>query len=62
MKCPECGEGSRVIETVPYSDRVRRRRECRECGHRWTTNERRQGSGDRDELLRAGGQEEHDEG
>jgi len=37
--CPECGAGSRVIETRPASMGTRRRRVCVECGHRWSTRE-----------------------
>lgn len=40
MECPDCGEDTRVIETVSYPNRVRRRRECEACGHRFTTDER----------------------
>lgn len=39
MDCPECGGETSVVETVPYPDRVRRRRECQECGERFTTKE-----------------------
>lgn len=40
MDCPECGsDDTGVLETAPYSDRVRRRRECQACGHRFTTRE-----------------------
>jgi hypothetical protein len=40
MRCPDCGEDTRVIETVSYDNRVRRRRECDGCGRRFTTDER----------------------
>lgn len=39
MDCPECGADTRVVETAPYPNRVRRRRECEACGHRFTTRE-----------------------
>lgn len=39
MDCPECGGETSVVETVPYPDRVRRRRECQKCGERFTTKE-----------------------
>ena len=43
MKCPYCGdEESKVIDSRPTEDgeRIRRRRECEECQHRFTTYER----------------------
>ena len=42
MKCPYCGYGeSRVIDSRPTEDdeKIRRRRECRSCGRRFTTYE-----------------------
>jgi transcriptional repressor NrdR len=41
MKCPFCGASdARVIDTREVSDGIRRRRECQECGQRFTTYER----------------------
>lgn len=41
MKCPYCIHGrSRVIDTRDIGDAIRRRRECQECGQRFTTYER----------------------
>ncbi len=43
MRCPSCGdEENRVIDTRLARDgeEIRRRRECEECGHRFTTRER----------------------
>ncbi|MFB6166932.1 MAG: transcriptional regulator NrdR [Candidatus Nanohaloarchaea archaeon] len=43
MRCPHCGHGgSRVVETRENDseDVTRRRRECKECGDRFTTYER----------------------
>jgi len=41
MKCPFCGStDSRVIDTREVGDAIRRRRECQECGQRYTTYER----------------------
>jgi transcriptional repressor NrdR len=41
MHCPYCREGdSRVIDTRPVRDAIRRRRQCMECGQRFTTYER----------------------
>lgn len=43
MRCPKCGyEESKVIDTRPSenNDAIRRRRECNECGYRFTTYER----------------------
>lgn len=40
MKCPECGcEESKVIDSRPTENKVRRRRECIKCGMRFTTYE-----------------------
>lgn len=43
MQCPKCKfNGSRVIDSRPADDgrSIRRRRECDECGYRFTTFER----------------------
>ena len=41
MECPACQhEESRVVDSRESGDSVRRRRECLECGHRFTTFER----------------------
>ena len=42
MRCPSCGdEVTRVIDTrVSGEQEIRRRRECEECGFRFTTRER----------------------
>ena len=41
MHCPKCGDDeSKVIESRDTGDSVRRRRECLECGNRYTTYER----------------------
>ncbi|MGL4608390.1 MAG: transcriptional regulator NrdR [Trueperaceae bacterium] len=45
MKCPFCGsEDTRVINSRPADDgsAIRRRRECANCGRRYTTYERAQ--------------------
>lgn len=40
MKCPECNcEESKVIDSRPTENKVRRRRECIQCGYRFTTYE-----------------------
>ena len=40
MRCPECGcEESKVIDSRPTDNKVRRRRECEGCGYRFTTYE-----------------------
>lgn len=40
MKCPECGyEDSKVIDSRPTDNRIRRRRECLKCECRFTTYE-----------------------
>lgn len=43
MKCPKCNYAeSKVVDTRPTDDgvKIRRRRECMECGHRFTTYEK----------------------
>lgn len=43
MRCPYCGEmESRVIDSRPVGEGVRRRRKCANCGARFTTYERLQ--------------------
>ncbi len=44
MHCPTCDSPTRTLETRRAEDgaAVRRRRECRECGRRFTTFERRE--------------------
>lgn len=40
MKCPECGyEDSKVIDSRPADNNIRRRRECLSCKCRFTTYE-----------------------
>ncbi len=62
MKCPYCqGGGTRVIDTRAAGEGIRRRRECRGCGKRFTTYEHvapskpmvAKGDGRRDEFDRA---------
>ena len=43
MRCPSCNNlESKVVDSRPTEDgsSIRRRRECLECGHRFTTHER----------------------
>lgn len=40
MKCPFCGQPSRVVDTREVSPAIRRRRECEGCRRRFTTYER----------------------
>jgi transcriptional repressor NrdR len=44
MRCPSCERPSRVLESRQAEDgtTIRRRRECRSCGRRFTTHERRE--------------------
>ena len=45
MRCPKCGcDESKVVDSRPSenNDAIRRRRECIECGFRFTTYERRE--------------------
>ena len=38
--CPECGCPENFVpDSRPVQNGIRRRRECIECGHRWTTYE-----------------------
>jgi transcriptional repressor NrdR len=40
MKCPKCGfDDSKVIDSRPADDKIRRRRECLSCKERFTTYE-----------------------
>lgn len=40
MNCPTCGHGEhRILRTDAQDGRVRRSRECLQCGHRWRTLE-----------------------
>lgn len=40
MRCPECGfDDSKVIDSRPTEDKIRRRRECLQCKCRFTTYE-----------------------
>lgn len=40
MSCPDCGHRiSKITDKRNLPDRIRRRRECLQCGHRWTTYE-----------------------
>ena len=40
MKCPMCNyHDSKVIDSRPSENKVRRRRECLQCKHRFTTSE-----------------------
>ena len=40
MRCPECGyEDSKVIDSRPTENKIRRRRECLKCKCRFTTYE-----------------------
>ncbi len=40
MKCPSCGyEETKVIDSRPIGNKIRRRRGCTECGYRFTTFE-----------------------
>jgi len=39
FRCPQCGNNSDVVDSRPNSKGVRRRRQCRNCGLRWSTQE-----------------------
>lgn len=40
MDCPYCEGDSKVVDSRPDASGIRRRRECKECGRRFTTHER----------------------
>lgn len=40
MNCPYCEGPSKVVDSRPIPDGIRRRRECEACGRRFTTHER----------------------
>ena len=40
MKCPYCGNKTKVVDSRSAGEGIRRRRECRTCGQRFTTYER----------------------
>lgn len=47
IPCPHCDRSeNRVLRTRPQRGYIARRRECTECGYRFTTTERLPGSGD----------------
>ena len=40
MRCPYCGyDDSNVLDSRPHEEKIRRRRECKNCGRRFTTYE-----------------------
>lgn len=39
MNCPHCGGETHVVDSRPNEDSTRRRRECVECKHRFSTVE-----------------------
>ena len=39
MTCPVCGGATKVIDSRPEVDNVHRRRECKECGYKFSTVE-----------------------
>lgn len=41
MECPKCkSRRLMVVDSRPFQQQIRRRRECQACGHRLTTYER----------------------
>src|SRR5947209_829984 len=40
MNCPYCIGESKVVDSRPISDGIRRRRQCLACGRRFTTQEK----------------------
>lgn len=39
MTCPVCGSKTHIVNSRSDGETVRRRRECLDCGHRFTTRE-----------------------
>jgi hypothetical protein len=39
MNCIQCGSDTKVTDSRPSKDGIRRRRECKKCNHRFTTRE-----------------------
>ncbi len=40
LNCPQCGfDKTCVVDSRKVADGIRRRRECEQCGYRWTTYE-----------------------
>jgi transcriptional repressor NrdR len=40
VNCPRCDSSTAILETRQAGEAVRRRRQCADCGHRFTTYER----------------------
>lgn len=57
MECPKCGGETTVLKTRQYEERVYRRRKCRDCGFRFTTDELR-----REEDKEGDGEQPPDDG
>ena len=57
MQCPYCGSAQhRVVDSREATDAIRRRRQCEECGQRFTTYERAESV--RMYVLKRGGRRE----
>jgi len=41
MNCEMCNGQSHITNSRKFKKFIRRRRECLDCGHRWTTEERK---------------------
>ena len=39
MQCPRCEKRTEVLRTTPGAAITKRRRECKTCGHRFSTTE-----------------------
>ena len=39
MNCIKCGSKSKVYDSRPYNDTIKRRRQCKKCGTRYSTIE-----------------------
>jgi hypothetical protein len=53
MICPTCGGATRVIDSRKAARQIRRRRECKECGKRFTTIEMHRGEAEALQQLKA---------
>lgn len=53
MRCPQCGHTYHQINDVrPSGNDMRRRRQCHQCGHKWSTLEVMDGEVDSLRKLR----------
>jgi transcriptional regulator NrdR family protein len=44
MPCPQCGGNTRTLDSRTSAVHVRRRRQCKDCSHRFSTRELEDGA------------------